>query len=224
MKRILSVFLCLIFVCSIVSCDIKRSPSETDGAKESSTPTVDMNEPQTPSDYRQAYLDFLKDEKDSHRSFALVYLDDDDIPELYLMGACEAEGDMICSFKNGVVVYEYLKRTRGGKYIERGGYVINQNGNMGRCYTDVYKLGENGFTKTFHALSKEYAEYIGGKGSEEYRFIYEYFVGDAPVSESEYHNAVNAAFDFSRATRFDENAVSYEEIVQQLQNGNSKGK
>ena len=224
MKRILSAFLCLILMCSTISCDIKRSPSKTDTPNESSTPTVDMNAQQTPSDYKQAYLDFLKDEKDSHRLFALVYLDDDNIPELYLMGACEAEGDMICSFKNGVVVYEYLKRTGGGKYIERGGSVINQNGNMGRCYTDVYKLGENGFTKTFHALSKEYAEYIGGKGSEEYRFIYEYFVGDAPVSEAEYHNAVNAAFDFSRATRFDENAVSYEEIIQQLQNGNSEGK
>ena len=95
---------------------------------------------------------------------------------------------------------------------------------MGRCYTDVYKLGENGFTKTFNALSKEYAEYIGGKGSEEYRFIYEYFVDDSPVSEAEYHNAVNAAFDFARATRFDENAVSYEDIIQQLQNGNFEGK
>ena len=131
---------------------------------------------------------------------------------------------MVCSFKNGTVTMQQLKRTCGGKYIERSGDMINQNGNMGRCYTNVYKLNETGFIETFNALSIEYAEYIGGKGSEEYRFIYEYFVGDAPVSESEYHDAVNSAFDFSRATRFDENAVSYEEIVQQLQNGNSKGK
>ena len=141
MKRILSVFLCLLLMYSTISCDIKRSPSETDTPNESPMLTVDTIAPQTSTDYKQAYLDFLKDEKDSHRSFALVYLDDDNIPELYLMGACEAEGDMICSFKNGVVVYEYLKRTGGGKYIERGGSVINQNGNMGRCYTDVYKLG-----------------------------------------------------------------------------------
>ncbi len=192
---------------------------------DSSTPTVDMNAQQTPSDYKQAYLDFLKDKKDSHRLFALVYLDDDEIPELYLMGAYEAMGDMVCSFKNGLVMTQQLKRTGDGKYIERGGSVINQNdNNMERCYTDVYKLGENGFTKTFNALSIVHVEYIGGKGSEEYRFIYEYFVGDAPVSETEYHNAINAAFDFSQAVRLDENAVSYEEIVQQLQNGNSKGK
>ena len=55
-------------------------------------------------------------------------------------------------------------------------------------------------------------------GGEEYNFIYEYFVEDAPVSEAEYNIAVNSAFDFSQAVRLDENAVSYDEIVQQLQN------
>ena len=191
-----------------------------------STPTVNMNAQQTPADYKQAYLDFLKDKKDPYRLFSLVYIDNDDIPELYLMGACEAQGDMVCSFKNGTVIEQQLRRTGGGKYIERSGDMINQNGNMGRCYTNVYKLNENGFTETFDALSSERVEYIGGKdiGDEDYHFVYEYFVDDTPVSEVEYHNAVNAVFDFSRAIRLDENAVSYEEIIQQLQNGNSDGK
>ena len=167
------------------------------------------------SDYKQAYLDFLKDKQDSHRLFALVFIDNDDIPELYLKGSSEAEGDMVCSFKNGSIIKQQLNRTGGGKYIPRSGDMINQNGNMGRCYTNVYKLNDSGFTKNFNALSIENVEHIGG---EEYNFIYEYFVEDAPVSEAEYNTAVNSAFDFSQAVRLDENAVPYDEIVQQLQN------
>ena len=157
----------------------------------------------------------MKDKQESHRLFALVFIDNDDIPELYLKGSSEAEGDMVCSFKNGSIIKQQLNRTGGGKYTPRSGDMINQNGNMGRCYTNVYKLNEDGFAKTFNALSVENVEHIGG---EEYNFIYEYFVEDAPVSEAEYNTAVNSAFDFSQAVRLDENAVSYDEIVQQLQN------
>ena len=53
---------------------------------------------------------------------------------------------------------------------------------------------------------------------EEYNFIYEYFVEDLLVSEAEYNAAVNSAFNFLQAVRLDENAVSYDEIIRQLQN------
>ena len=219
MKKLLSIFLCLIFICSITSCDTKEHSSENNGTKENTVATVKSDEIQnaTPksADYKKAYLDFLRDKQESHRLFALVFIDNDDIPELYLKGSSEAEGDMVCSFKNGSIIKQQLNRTGGGKYTSRSGEVIDQNGNMGRCYTNVYKLNDSGFTKTFNALSVENVEHIGG---EEYNFIYEYFVEDAPVSEAEYNTAVNSAFDFSQAVRLDENAVSYDEIVQQLQN------
>ena len=160
-------------------------------------------------------MDFLAEKNGEYAVFALVYVDADDIPELYLKGSSEAEGDMVCSFKNGSIIKQQLNRTGGGKYTPRSGDMINQNGNMGHCYTNVYKLNDSGFTKTFNALSVENVEHIGG---EEYNFIYEYFVEDVLVSEAEYNIAVNSAFDFSQAVRLDENAVSYDEIVQQLQN------
>ena len=220
MKKILSIFLCLIFICSIVSCDTKEHSSENNDTEENTVTTVKSDEiqiatPKPATDYKKAYLDFLKDKQESHRLFALVFIDNDDIPELYLKGSSEAECDMVCSFKNGSIIKHQLNRTGGGKYTPRSGDMINQNGNMGRCYTNVYKLNDSGFTKTFNALSVENVEHIG---EEEYNFIYEYFVEDAPVSEAEYNIAVNSAFDFSQAVRLDENAVSYDEIVQQLQN------
>ena len=174
----------------------------------------DKTEEDILADCEKAYLEFLKDKKDPYRLFSLVYMDHDDIPELYLSGVSEAEGDMICSFKNGVVVYQHLSRIGGGKYVERSGSMINQNGHMGRYYTNVYKLNENGFTETFNAKYTESYEHIG---NEEYITHREYFIDDTPVSEADYNRAVSSAFDLSKAVRLDENAVSYNAILPQLQ-------
>ena len=210
MKKLLSIFLCLIFICSIVSCT-----SQGDESTSAVSENGNKSTQQSSADYKRAYLEFLKDKQESHRLFALVFIDNDDIPELYLKGSSEAEGDVVCSFKNGSIIKQQLNRTGEGKYIPRSGDMINQNGNMGRCYTNVYKLNDSGFTKTFNALSVENVEHIGG---EEYNFFYEYFVKDAPVGEAEYNTAVDSAFDFSLAVRLDKNAVSYDEIIRQLQN------
>lgn len=172
--------------------------------------------------YKAAYLDFLKDKKESYRLFSLVYIDNDDIPELYLSGVSEAEGDMICSFKNGVVVYQYLSRIGGGKYVEKSGNIINRNGHMGQYYDNVYKLDENGFSEALNARCTARYEDIGD-GSGRVNTYYEYFIDGAAVSEAEYNNAFNAAFDFSNAISFYDNAVSYEKIVEQLGGDNSVG-
>ena len=165
------------------------------------------------SEWKTAYLEFIESNNGAYTSFGLVFVDDDDIPELYMSGVCEADGDRICSYKNGTVVDAYMNRKGGGKYVERGGTVINQNGHMGRCYTTVYKLDENGFTKTFSALSVEHYEHLG---NEEYEITYEYSIEGQTVSEEEYNAAINASFDFANASEFYEIAVSYDAIKQQI--------
>ena len=198
------------------SCEKKESSADDQQLIRFDIPTQ-----QSTADYRQAYLDFLKDKQASHVSFALIYIDNDEIPELYLSGVCEAEGDMVCSFKNGVVVYRYLGRTHGGKYIERSGKLINQNGHMGNYYDNVYQLNKNGFSEILNA---SYTERYEDPGNGEYNVIREYLIGGTTVSEAEYNHAVSSAFDLSRAVRLDEGAVSYTEMIQLLQNGSDDGK
>jgi hypothetical protein len=165
-------------------------------------------------DYKEAYLEFLKDKKDSHRAFALVFIDGDEIPELYMSGVSEAEGDVICTLRNGVVIRQHLYRNGGGKYVEKSGNIINRNGHMGYYYDHAYKLDENGFTQT---LDASHIERYGHIGNDEYDVDREYFINGYPVSETDYQNAVNGVFDFSKAVSLHENAVSYDEIVRQLE-------
>ena len=166
------------------------------------------------SDWRDAYLEILEARKDiSPSSYALVYVDADEIPELYVSGCCEAEGDMVYSYKNGDLVMTYLNRTGGGRYIEKGGLIINQNGHMGRYYTTIYTLCEDGFVLNFSGVRTESYEHIGG---DNYITHTQYSIGDEIVSEDEFNSAVNSLFDFSRSKEFYDQAVSYNEIMQQL--------
>lgn len=156
------------------------------------------------SSWKTAYSDYLEANKDGYLSYALVYVDNNDVPELYLNGNCEAVGDSICAFRNGTVVEQPLNRIGGGWYIEKSGKILNQNGHMDHTSTHVYKLDDNGFTLIFSAESIEHV--ITG----------EYFIGEEAVEKSVFDAAVEAAFDFEHAKPLHEGAVDYDAIQAQI--------
>lgn len=159
-------------------------------------------------EWKTAYLDFLKDKNGEYISFSLVYIDGDDIPELYMNGVSEATGDSISSYKNGKVIEQLLNRTGGGRYIENGGQIFNYNGNFGYYQTHMYQLDNNGFNQTFNAYLMEH---LGDD-----KITYEYSVEDKLVSKEEYNTAINAVFDIDNSVKLNENAVSYDAIRQQI--------
>ena len=172
-------------------------------------------------DWKSAYLNVIEEREeqkeklgygyDSH--YALVYVDNDDIPELYAMGVCEADSDLVCSYKNGRVIKQCLERMLGGKYVERSGIVINQNGHMGQYYDNVYKLDQNGFSQI---LKASYTERYVTLENDDFEIINEYFIDGKAVSKDEYNAAINAAVDLSQTVEFYENSVSYDLIKQQI--------
>ena len=212
LKKAFALFLSLIILSSLM-CACRRSQVKNQESTKNSTSITQITETDDTPEWKTAYLNFLEQEKDSHRSYALVYIDGDDIPELYLSGISEATGDSVCTYKNGAAIKQQLNRIGGGWYIEKSGNVINQNGNMGHIYTHVYKLNESGFVMTFEALSAERVEVLE---NDEYKLHYEYSIGDKSVNESEYTSAIKAAFDFENAVRLNENEVNYDTIQQQI--------
>lgn len=180
------------------------------------TPSLDANISDENADapdlllsWQKDYISFLENHKEEHLEFALVFIDNDDVPELYLSGASEATGDAVCSHKQGAVIVEYLNRTHGGLYVVRGGMVVNENGNQGNLYTDVYTLTNNGFITDFTAQMIPISEMEG---------VYEYTVGSETVSKEEYDAARKEAFGAAALTPLDENAVSYAVIIEQIKN------
>ena len=166
-----------------------------------------------PSVWKSAYLQIVESKKDINKKFALIYIDADNIPELYILGSSEAEGDMIYSYKNGEIVELHLARMFGGKYVERSGKIINQSGHMGNYIEYVYVLDDHGFTRILNA---SYTERIEEQENGEHTVIREYFIDGETVSEADYHNAVNSSFDISMSDELYTKSVSYDDIKKQL--------
>jgi len=184
------------------------NPSTSDTKKDDETTFLD---------WKTAYLDFIErreSEYDFDYRYALVYVDNDDIPELYAMGVCQADGDLICSYKNGRIIEQRLVRMLGGKYVERSGIIINQNGSTGQYYDNVYKLDQNGFSQILNA---SYTERYVTLENDDLEIINEYFIDGKTVSKDEYNAAVNSAVGLSQTREFYENSVSYDIIKQQIE-------
>ena len=161
------------------------------------------------SDWKQAYLHILEYTQGGYSGGALVYIDNDSIPELYLNGGTEATGDSVYSYKNGKVLAQQLNRTGGGRYIEKSGKLYNNNGIGGYYSTDVYQLDSNGFAKIFSA-SEEMV--FSGDGTQ----TFQYYLNYETVSKTEYDNALNAVFNYAESKSFRDVKVSFEKIKEQL--------
>lgn len=217
-------------VCLFSCRDTRPAPSDESTTEDASTPDENKqnkendkdndekeNQEASPKDeptaWKAPYLELIERIHWDHCSYALVYVDGDEIPELYFGGSSEATGDAVYSYQNGTIVEQQLKRCGGGRYIAGSGKIINENGHMGYYYTDAYQLSERGFTQIFQGSSVERVEHLG---NEEYRYYTDYFIEEAPVTEKEFNEAVNAVFDVSRSLSLDDHAASYEVIKQQI--------
>lgn len=180
----------------------------------SETPNVPEppKQPATPA-WKKAYLDLIEQNKEEPMTYALVYIDNDDIPELYVGGYFEMAGDDVYSYKNGSLIKQHLDRNDGGSYIPRSGVFCNVNGNMGYFYTNVYKLDNTGFSRTFGAY--EEMDFVQTENGD-YEEVYEYKVNGNVVSKTEYTNAIEAAFNVSNAMSLFGNEVMYDAIKQQI--------
>ncbi len=194
------------------------TPADSSQTAEDTTEPAQVTSPEATAapqlqDWKRAYLEFLEGVNDYHVGFALVYIDGDDIPELYLNGDCEATGDAVCTYKNGKVLEERLKRIWGGSYIPGAGLVKNTNGNMGYYTTDIYSLTANGFTVIWNGLETQ--EVIPpANENEEPTMIISFSIGDQTVSEEEYYAAIEAVFNTSQAVLLHENTLSYDAVRQ----------
>ena len=207
-KKAFVLFCTLVILSSLMcSCQIGQA-QDNESTKKSTNITENAETDNTPQ-WKTTYLNFCEQEKDSHLSYALVYVDGDDIPELCLSGIDEATGDSICAYKNGAIIEQQLHRIGGGWYIEKSGTVFNRNGHMGQEHTHVYKLVEDGFVLTFEALSSE-------RINDGFELYFEYSIGDMPVSESEYNSALENAVELKDAVHLNENEVDYDTIRQQI--------
>lgn len=145
--------------------------------------------------WQEAYIDFISKihvtipTLDNGFEYSLIYVDDDDIPELYVFTGGMALGEIIVSFYNGNI--GIMNRDRCGiAYIEHGGLLYNANGAMGFYPCNVYMLKKGTFTEIGTGWCLESADEQGN-------ICYDYFWEGQAVTEAEFNASIDELIDTS---------------------------
>ena len=162
--------------------------------------------------WQEAYIDFLSKptvwvSKDWPECL-LVYVDNDEVPELYIeVGG--AAGGTIVSFYDGNV--RAMNRDRGGiQYIEYGGLFYSDWGNTGFYPCDVYVLEKGEFSEIGTG-------WISENNDAEKGFLgFDYFWEGRLMTETEYKECLNKLIDTSQCIRPDE-VYTKDEILEILE-------
>ncbi|MCD8153520.1 MAG: hypothetical protein LUF78_02300 [Clostridiales bacterium] len=158
-----------------------------EAGESSGTETVDDS-------WKDTYIAYIREAENevAGHQYALVYIDDNEIPELYIEATASVEGDRVCTVgTDGSLVVFDLSRMGGFRYVERSGRFSNENTNMGVYFVRNYTLADG----VFEDVETE-------RGQSEYDYTvqdYVYTWNGETVTEEEFNSRWNAFMDLSQA-------------------------
>ncbi len=183
-----------------------------DGDDDSATIRNDDTASIMSQEWKQAYLDLMSKPGGDSVQYKLVYIDDDEIPELYIVGNCTAQGDMLCVYKDGEI-YGIHMYNYGLSYLERENSFCDSGGHMDMYYDYVYSLGEEGaiiWHKGEFGAEDNSRVQCDAEGNPLYVYSWD---GDE-VSKKEYEENLNEAYDKDKAIWGYEGAFEQDEMIE----------
>lgn len=164
---------------------------------------MDIRVPETDSQalepWQQAYIDYLQQDSDveAQEGYVLIFIDEDEIPELVEIGRDMATGCRIVNYADGAVHVTQLNRLYFS-YIKRGNLLCNSEGNMDCYYDLVYSIVDGKMTLIAEG-------YYGAEDNSNVQFddegepIYQYEWNGKDMSKAEYEKSLNEVYDTSKA-------------------------
>ena len=162
--------------------------------------------------WQQAYRSYILSNTDGADTFALIYVNGDDVPELVIDSGVEAEGCRILTYGDGQVNVLSTRRL-GFTYIERCNRLCNSDGSMDQYFDDVYEI-RNG--RWVCVARGEYFGYKSGWSDVIQRYICRYYIwNEQQTTIDQYLINLSAVFDSQRAVGV-EDGYSRSDILNQL--------
>lgn len=146
------------------------------------------------NEWKTAYINCLENDIDnSQYEYTLIHINDDSIPELVMMGNCEAVGTMIGVYHNGKVELEQLNRT-DFTYLPKENLLLDYGGNMGYYIDNIYSIQNNQLTLIAGGVRELKDEELSFDDENNYNYSW----GSESVSPSVYYQKLNEVYDVSR--------------------------
>lgn len=150
------------------------------------------------SEWKDAYMKHLQAQDESRwQGYQLIYVNDDEIPELVEIGNSEAAGCGIVTYADGAADETILQRLNF-TYIERGNLLCNSDGNMDSYYDLVYRMTDGRLTQIaagYYGAADNSRVEVDAEGNP----IYQYQWNGEFVSPEDYGRALNEIYDTSKA-------------------------
>lgn len=135
------------------------------------------------SEWKKEYMNYINSISDAD-SFQLVYIDNNDIPELVIYYNTEAGGTEICSYgSTGLFNKIIVSGTSGFEYYEKGGVIINTTAKQGVYRDDVYTVNDGLFASAING------SYFESYSTGEYE---DYCINGQSVTPEEYSSKITS--------------------------------
>ena len=175
------------------------------------------------SEWKALYRDFIIQDKQSmeytdgweYVSYDLLYLDEDNVPELFITYQSTAAGCQLATIYENKV-YGELLMSGGLNYVEKSNVFVYSYGRQGYYGDDIYSL-EDGRLVTLAAGN--YMATADSNGAPNFDAM-EYYWNETPVTEQEYEEKISemlssklevASWEYNHAE------YTYDEILEYLQ-------
>ena len=153
-------------------------------------PQITKDETYEMQDWQKAYEEYIEElEWNRGSTYSLIYVDDDDIPELVIDSGFEAGGCEVLTYHSGEMDVLQTDR-RLFYYIEKKNLLNNTGGIYGYYFDRIYAI-ENG--KWTCVADGELTEIMG-----ETDWIYQYEWDGEEVEEEVYTQSLNVVFDMEQ--------------------------
>ncbi len=169
--------------------------------------------------YKDAYLSYLDSLGDAADTctYSLIYVDEDDIPELVIDTGYEAGGCQILTFHDGILD-EWQSNRLNVTYIEKGNLICNSDGNMGYYHDYVYTIQDGKWRYVDGGVWGDPSDGPQFDENGDYIFVYQW--GEEEVSEEEYGTRLNEVYP-SKQARQAEKYYILKEIRSVLETGDA---
>lgn len=160
------------------------------------------------TDWRTIYLTYVLDNSRGgvFSGFKLVFIDDDDIPELVADSGRYPSGLVVMTIHNGEII-EY-SGISDLSYIEKSGLICSEGGISGYYPVSVIELKNGKFTEIYSAT-------IGEDRNENDEFYEIYHIGEKEVTKSEFDSELKKHFDKGKSLTV-RDFISRDEIMKVL--------
>lgn len=186
----------------------------------------DESEPYVAPEWSKAYSEYLKagteeisfEDNEQSITYALIYLDEDDIPELLIDTGIQASGEIVVTYHDGKIVEHYLYRI-GSQYIEKSGLIYTDTGHMDYYPVIITKL-EDGIFKEIASgiryVSDE--DYMKLREDPNYPYTLTFEWDGKTVTEDDFNASIAEYYDIDKGI-YPNNYLSYGEMLYYLKNG-----